>query len=172
MLQYLGKKEKGFTLMELLIAVAIVVILAGVGIPVYLRFMTNTKLAEAGTNLSGIKLAEETYRLANGGYLSCNEAPRAAGDVDEQAVPWEDRDADTPDDDTFDDIDFAVSGNVRFVYAVAATPDTFTAGALGDTDGDENLVLFIATNTGAPEQVGDVADAGGLFAGSNVGLDD
>ena len=43
MLEYLGKKEKGFTLMELLIAVAIVVILAGVGIPVYLRFMSGAK---------------------------------------------------------------------------------------------------------------------------------
>ena len=101
--------DKGFTLMELLIAVAIVVILAGVGIPVYLKFMAGAKHAEASTNLSSIKMCEEAYKLANGVYRACAVAPRATPDQD--AVAW------TGNDD-FDAIDFSVSGDVRFVYEV------------------------------------------------------
>jgi prepilin-type N-terminal cleavage/methylation domain-containing protein len=154
MLQYLGRKEEGFTLMELLIAVAIVVILAGVGIPVYLKFMTGTKLAEASTNLAGIKLSEQGYKLANGVYLSCDEAPRAATAVDENTFAWSDRPADDPaTQSSFDDIDFTVSGDVRFVYAVVGDANSFTAGALGDTDGDGDQVLFLATDLTSPGQV-------------------
>ncbi len=162
MLEYLGKKEKGFTLMELLIAVAIVVILAGVGIPVYLKFMTGTKLAEASTNLAGIKLSEEGYKLANGVYATCGVAPRAT--PDETTVDW------TTGDDTaaagiadFAAIDFRVSGDVRFVYAVdiGADPTTFDAAARGNTDGDAVYILFTCTDLTSPAVVpADITIAG------------
>jgi prepilin-type N-terminal cleavage/methylation domain-containing protein len=143
--------EKGFTLMELLIAVAIVVILAGVGIPVYLRFMTGSKHAEASTNLSGIKLSEEGYKLSSGVYAACGVAPRAIADLDEQAFSWADAAAVNTADYTT--IDFTISGDVRFIYEVgvdAADPTSFEAGALGDTDGDANTVLYTCTNIISP----------------------
>ena len=146
--------EKGFTLMELLIAVAIVVILAGVGIPVYLKFMTGTKHAEASTNLSGIKLSQEGYKLANGVYAACTVAPRAVADLDENAFSWSDAAAVGTADYTT--IDFTVSGDVRFVYEVgvdAADPTSFEAGALGDTDGDGTQILFTCTNLLSPAKV-------------------
>jgi prepilin-type N-terminal cleavage/methylation domain-containing protein len=152
MLEYFGKKEKGFTLMELLIAVAIVVILAGVGIPVYLKFMTGTKHAEASTNLSGIKLSEEGYKLANGVYAPCGVAPRAA--PDENPFSWSDLAAVNTAD--YDNIDFTVSGDVRFVYEVgvpAADPTSFEAGAQGDTDGDGAFILITCTNLTSPAKV-------------------
>jgi prepilin-type N-terminal cleavage/methylation domain-containing protein len=174
MLECLGKKEKGFTLMELLIAVAIVVILAGVGIPVYLKFMTGTKHAEASTNLSGIKLAEEGYKLANGVYLLCAAAPRDDGDVNQSAVPWSGDQATWPANggtftsiDDFTAIDFSVSGDVRFAYAVdvPADPTTFTAGALGDTDGDGTQIMFTATNALSPAVVTADTTVGSLSGG-------
>jgi prepilin-type N-terminal cleavage/methylation domain-containing protein len=150
MLEYLGKKEKGFTLMELLIAVAIVVILAGVGIPVYLKFMTGTKHAEASTNLSGIKLSQEGYKLANGVYAPCGVAPRAV--PDETPVTW----TGGVNVAEYDNIDFTVSGDVRFVYEVgvpAADPTSFEAGAQGDTDGDGLFILITCTNLTSPAKV-------------------
>jgi prepilin-type N-terminal cleavage/methylation domain-containing protein len=150
MLEYLGKKEKGFTLMELLISVAIVVILAGVGIPVYLKFMTGTKHAEASTNLSGIKLSEEGYKLANGVYAPCGVAPRPV--PDEAPITWTGG-ANVAD---YDNIDFTVSGDVRFVYEVgvpAADPTSFEAGAQGDTDGDGAFILITCTNLTSPAKV-------------------
>jgi prepilin-type N-terminal cleavage/methylation domain-containing protein len=146
--------EKGFTLMELLIAVAIVVILAGVGIPVYLRFMTGSKHAEASTNLSGIKLSEEGYKLSSGVYAACGVAPRAIADLDEQAFSWADATAVNTADYT--NIDFTISGDVRFIYEVgvdAADPTSFEAGALGDTDGDGTDILFTCTNLTSPAVV-------------------
>ena len=47
--------KKGFTLIELLIVVAIIGILAGVGIPMYNGYMTNAKISVAQQNHSSIK---------------------------------------------------------------------------------------------------------------------
>jgi len=145
MLEYLGKKEKGFTLMELLIAVAIVVILAGVGIPIYLKFQQGAKHAEANTNLNGIKLAEESYKLANGAYFTCAPSPSATPTATTQV--WADQGG-------FDTIGFSTSAPVLFVYEVRASAvgvePAFEAGALGDTDADTNSVIYVITNTTSP----------------------
>ena len=153
--------EKGFTLMELLIAVSIVVILAGVGIPVYLKFQAGAKHAEASTSLNGIKLAEEAYKLANGVYKVCAQHPAAAPDENTQS--WGAGNAD------FVALDFATNADVRFVYAVNTDDATssFLAGALGDTDGDGNNILFVATEGTGPHVV-TAADAA-LVAGLPIG---
>ena len=154
MLECLAKKGKGFTLMELLIAVAIVVILAGVGIPVYLKFMESSKHAEASQNLSGLKLSEEGYKLANGVYVPCGVSPRAV--PNEVAGPWSgpaSADFLWTGVADYDVIDFTVLGNVRFVYEVGvdvADPTSFEAGALGNTDGDSDTVLYTCTNLTSP----------------------
>lgn len=154
MLEYLGKKEKGFTLMELLIAVAIVVILAGVGIPVYLKFQAGAKHSEASTNLNGIKLSEEAYKLANGIYTACTVSPRDAATVDETAVAW--ADLDVAETTGFSGIGFQTSSDVRFAYGVvtAANETEFVAGARGDTDGDADAIVFVATQNMGPHVIG------------------
>ncbi|MBI1927357.1 prepilin-type N-terminal cleavage/methylation domain-containing protein [Candidatus Poribacteria bacterium] len=145
--------EKGFTLMELLIAVAIVVILAGVGIPVYLKFQAGAKASEANTNLNGIKLAEEAYKLGNGSYLDCAASPRAAAALataGQTAVAW----ADTA--TGFTNIGFTTTANVRFVYQVSSASTTaFVAESLGDTNADGNRILFVATQNSGPHVIGD-----------------
>ena len=139
--------ERGFTLMELLISVAIVVILAGVGIPIYIQFQARAKASEANTNLNGIKLSQEGYKLSNGAYQSCAQHP--AGTPDESAVAW------TGNAD-FNAIGFSTNGPVLFKYAVAAVAPsgsaaaTFTGEALGDTDGDGDTVFYLVTDSTAP----------------------
>jgi type IV pilus assembly protein PilA len=138
--------EKGFTLMELLIAVAIVVVLAGVGIPVYLKFQAGAKHSEASTNLNGIKLSEEGYKLANGVYIDCQASPRAT--PDETSLAWADLGT------GFTDIGFTTSAAVRFVYAVSgATTTSFLAEARGDTNGDANYIMFVASQSEGPRLV-------------------
>jgi len=55
-------KQKGFTLIELMIVVAIIGILAAVAIPAYSDYMTKTKVSEASVLVSGIKTCVDTYQ--------------------------------------------------------------------------------------------------------------
>jgi len=58
-----GKKgKKGFTLIELMIVVAIIGILAAIAIPNFLRFQAKSKQSEAKGNLGGIFTAEVAFQ--------------------------------------------------------------------------------------------------------------
>jgi len=149
MFKRFAKDERGFTLMELLIAVAIVVVLAAVGIPIYLQFQAGAKHSEASTNLNGIKLSEESFKLTNGTYQVCAQHPAAA--PDETTQDWTGNVG-------FDAIGFSTSSAVRFVYAatpVSGSESTqFVAEGLGDTDGDGTNILFVASENEGPHLVG------------------
>jgi type IV pilus assembly protein PilA len=56
------KGKKGFTLIELMIVVAIIGILAAIAIPNFLRFQAKSKQSEAKGNLGGIFTAEIAYQ--------------------------------------------------------------------------------------------------------------
>ena len=51
----MSKMKKSFTLIELLIVVAIIGILAGVGIPMYSGYMISAKIESAKTNHTNVK---------------------------------------------------------------------------------------------------------------------
>jgi type IV pilus assembly protein PilE len=55
------KKSSGFTLIELMVVVAIIGILAGIGIPQYRDYVLRGKLAEAYTNLSTLRTQAEQH---------------------------------------------------------------------------------------------------------------
>ena len=55
------KGKKGFTLIELMIVVAIIGILAAIAIPNFLKFQAKSKTSEARTNLAAIFTGQTSY---------------------------------------------------------------------------------------------------------------
>lgn len=68
---------RGFTLIELMIVVAIVAILAAVAMPAYQGSVQKSRRSDAITALSGLQLAEEKWRASNPSYT--NVLPNTAG---------------------------------------------------------------------------------------------
>jgi type IV pilus assembly protein PilA len=67
------KGQKGFTLIELMIVVAIIGILAAIAIPNFLRYQAKSRQSEAKTNLGAIFVAETAYFSENTRYGSFSE---------------------------------------------------------------------------------------------------
>jgi type IV pilus assembly protein PilA len=60
------KKQQGFTLIELMIVIAIVGILAAIALPAYQDYTVRAKMSEALANLAEAKTSVAEYYAANG----------------------------------------------------------------------------------------------------------
>ncbi len=60
--------NQGFTLIELMIVVAIIGILSSIAIPNFMNFICKSKQIEAKKNLSVLRSCEEAYRAVNDTY--------------------------------------------------------------------------------------------------------
>ncbi|MEE8558663.1 MAG: prepilin-type N-terminal cleavage/methylation domain-containing protein, partial [Myxococcota bacterium] len=140
------KSREGFTLIELMIVVAIIGILAAIAIPNFLRFQLRSKAGEGKVNLAAIRTAEEGYFAEFGTYIQALASPAAwaGGAAAVRKVPWLDA-AVAP--NNFGTLGWAPEGDVYFQYQVNAGPtgllaagatgnNFYTAEAQSDLDGD------------------------------------
>ena len=67
------RSKKGFTLIELMIVVAIIGILAAIAIPNFLRFQAKSKQSEAKTNLGGIFTAQTSWFAENNVFADLDQ---------------------------------------------------------------------------------------------------
>lgn len=68
--------QKGFTLIELMIVVAIIAILAAIAIPAYQNYLIRTQVSEGATLVDGAKIAQSEF-YSNTGHFATN--PASAG---------------------------------------------------------------------------------------------
>ena len=75
----INKAQKGFTLIELMIVVAIIGILAAVAIPAYQDYIARSQATEAATLLGGLKTPVSEYYLSNGAVPTIAQLGNIAG---------------------------------------------------------------------------------------------
>ena len=131
------KRQQGFTLIELMITVAIIGILASTALTLFVGQQMRSKRTEAMTNV------ESLAKMAKGYFGESGFYPSVAGYwpapiPDAKPLPW-----DNASSTAFSAIGFRAEGAVRYRYDLdgrtdCGCPDCFTVAAFGDLDGDTN----------------------------------
>jgi len=139
----LHTRRGGFTLIELMIVVAIIGILAAIAIPNFLRFQLKAKSSEGKTNLAAIRTAEESYFAEYGVYVSSDPSPPAIGN--NVKVTYADANAGLG----FDQLGWSPEGQVFFNYSVAIAGNNYTAAAVANIDNSGDPQYWGYTTDGA-----------------------
>jgi type IV pilus assembly protein PilA len=148
-----NKAQRGFTLIELMIVVAIIGILAAVAIPKFLDYMKKSKRSEAELNLNAIDKAAAAEFAENTSYPTGDTGLTPAQDCCAQALPGRKCAVDQTQwvhaagsENAWDYLGFEMTQPFYFQYQyVSADPASFTATATGNLDCDADSVVYTLT---------------------------
>lgn len=146
------KNRKGFTLIELMIVVAILGILAAVAIPAFLKYIKRAKTSEATMNIRKLYDGSVTYfaseHVNTSGDILSAQFPEAAtlkpnlfiGATKTEIHNWDAV-------ETFEALQFSIADPFLFSYQYDSTgvenASVFTASAFGDLDEDATGSTFV-----------------------------
>jgi type IV pilus assembly protein PilA len=181
MLQKIRRKE-GFTLIELMIVVAIIGVLSAVAIPAFTNYVKRSKTSEVGGNLKSLFTGAAAYyqgenwqqgvqlQAAAATYCTVPSAITPNNpSAQKQVINWQQVNQQLP---TFPALNFSVSDPVYYQYDVVSGPgnacgnvpnnlNVYTFAANGDLDGDGVLSRFeLAAGT---NQTNELFRAPGIF---------
>ena len=155
----LHTRKGGFTLIELMIVVAIIGILAAIAIPNFLRFQLRSRAGEGKTNIAAIRTAEEGYNAEYGVYVT--GVPSPPGTPSNLKRPWGTTNL------GFNTVGWLPEGEVYYTYSVlAGTPTAPTVDGAGapaykieawsdiDADGTFNNWGYVKATPAASAGVG------------------
>ena len=123
--------QQGFTLIELMIVVAIIGILAAIAIPNFLKFQAKSKMSEAKTNLGAIYTGQLSFfgeQNSYGSFDSINWSPSGTPRYHFSLTGWADNNAD----------------NRGALIANAPVPTSWTTNLNNAVDSSGTLVVPIA----------------------------
>lgn len=164
------KQIHGFTLVELMITVAIIGIIAAIAIPSFTIYQVRSRRSEAFTNVGAIARSQDSYYAEFGSYRTTTSS-WPGGLAGSSKRNWT-----APAAAEFDLIGWAPEGGVMYDYSVndgtagagcACTPgNCFTAAAYGDVDDDGVVAMVLwahadAAGADCPEFFGTPAVDGG-----------
>ena len=144
---HLGKRA-GFTLVELMIVVAIIGVLSAIAIPNFLTWAARSRRTEAYVNLAAVGRLQITFYTERGQYFEAAAWPDyvANGGLGTNRMEW-----DAASEAAYEDLGWQPEGAVFYAYesntgATACTCATcFTATAAGDVDNDglPSAVMYV-----------------------------
>jgi type IV pilus assembly protein PilA len=164
-----SRKETGFTLIEVMIVVAIIAVLAAVAIPNFISYQARSRRSEAFLNLATLARAQQSYHAEEGEYFEAGSYPNPADQgtvLSADHMEW-----DEASQDEFAAIGWQPEGGVYYAYDVNTGASggcscslCFTASAIGDVDadGDKSAVMYVHPEEAAD---GSVPESGQCSSG-------